>query len=93
MSVAAVLALGADFLGVTRLLLSLLPQETVGRLRLDVLYPVGGFKRCFDSEDGYEFRYPQVSSSRRRATSGLWWTDCGACLPVCPFISGCFDYR
>ena len=30
------------------------------RTRVDVLYPVRGFKRYVDEADGYEFRYPKV---------------------------------
>uniref|UniRef100_A0A0E0CCN4 PsbP C-terminal domain-containing protein n=1 Tax=Oryza meridionalis TaxID=40149 RepID=A0A0E0CCN4_9ORYZ len=54
---AAAAAVGANFGGVTSFLLGLSPQ--LGRsLRLDVLYPVGGFTRCLDSDNGFEFIYP-----------------------------------
>ncbi|XP_066313217.1 psbP domain-containing protein 7, chloroplastic-like [Miscanthus floridulus] len=54
---AAAAAVGANFGGVTSFLLSLSPE--LGRsLRLDVLYPVGGFTRCLDSDNGFEFIYP-----------------------------------
>jgi hypothetical protein len=49
---AAAAAVGANFGGVTSFLLGLSPQ--LGRsLRLDVLYPVGGFTRCLDSDNGF----------------------------------------
>jgi len=48
----AAAAVGANFGGVTSFLLSLSPE--LGRsLRLDVLYPVGGFTRCLDSDNGF----------------------------------------
>ncbi|KAL6840456.1 hypothetical protein ACP4OV_030266 [Aristida adscensionis] len=54
---AAAAAVGANFGGVTSFLLGLSPE--LGRsLRLDVLYPVGGFTRCLDSGNGFEFIYP-----------------------------------
>ncbi|KAM3354110.1 hypothetical protein ACQJBY_025003 [Aegilops geniculata] len=56
-STAAAAAVGANFGGVTSFLLGLSPE--LGRsLRLDVLYPVGGFTRCLDSDSGFEFIYP-----------------------------------
>jgi hypothetical protein len=54
------LALGADFLGITRSLLSLLPQETIDNSKIDRVFAARGFKRHVDEEDEYEFRYPQV---------------------------------
>ena len=51
-STAAAAAVGANFGGVTSFLLGLSPE--LGRsLRLDVLYPVGGFTRCLDSDNGF----------------------------------------
>uniref|UniRef100_A0A453GGW8 Uncharacterized protein n=1 Tax=Aegilops tauschii subsp. strangulata TaxID=200361 RepID=A0A453GGW8_AEGTS len=51
-STAAAAAVGANFGGVTSFLLGLSPE--LGRsLRLDVLYPVGGFTRCLDSDSGF----------------------------------------
>ncbi|KAL6616660.1 hypothetical protein ACP70R_038930 [Stipagrostis hirtigluma subsp. patula] len=56
---AAAAAVGANFGGVTSFLLGLSPE--LGRsLRLDVLYPVGGFTRCLDSDNGFEFIYPST---------------------------------
>jgi hypothetical protein len=54
---AAAAAVGANFGGVTSFLLGLSPE--LGRsLRLDVLYPVGGFTRCLDSDNGFGKRPP-----------------------------------
>jgi hypothetical protein len=48
---------GGDFLGVTEKLLDNNPGVAEA-LRLDVIYPVNGFKRCYQPEQGYEFLYP-----------------------------------
>uniref|UniRef100_A0A0F7H182 Photosystem II reaction center PsbP family protein n=1 Tax=Pelargonium australe TaxID=59866 RepID=A0A0F7H182_9ROSI len=54
---ASVVAVGANFCGITSFLLSLSPQN--GRsLKLDVLYPIEGFSRCIDTNEGFEFIYP-----------------------------------
>ncbi|XP_057423331.1 psbP domain-containing protein 7, chloroplastic [Lotus japonicus] len=54
---ASLVALGADFCGITSFLLGLSPEN--GRnLKLDVLYPIGGYSRCFDTKEGFEFIYP-----------------------------------
>ncbi|EFJ05837.1 hypothetical protein SELMODRAFT_4187, partial [Selaginella moellendorffii] len=55
---AAGLGIGANFLGTTSFVLGLNP-EVARSLRLDVLYPVRGFFRCFDTDKGFEFIYPQ----------------------------------
>lgn len=94
LSVATVLALGADILGTTSALLGNLPPDTVDELqyvknvgrrgsidagaccsilmpsipihtRLDVLYPIRGFKRFVNKDAGYEFRYPKVRAVER----------------------------
>ncbi|XP_074575773.1 psbP domain-containing protein 7, chloroplastic-like [Curcuma longa] len=58
LSSASLVALGANFGGLTSFLLGLSPE--LGRsLRLDVLYPVQGFARCLDSTHGFEFIYPE----------------------------------
>ncbi|XP_074573930.1 psbP domain-containing protein 7, chloroplastic-like [Curcuma longa] len=58
-SSASLVALGANFGGLTSFLLGLSPE--LGRsLRLDVLYPVEGFTRCLDSTHGFEFIYPET---------------------------------
>ena len=51
------LALGGNFLGVTGRLLSQRPGAAEA-LRLDIIYPVDGLKRCYNPEKGYEFVYP-----------------------------------
>ncbi|KAJ0734563.1 hypothetical protein HanPI659440_Chr11g0421511 [Helianthus annuus] len=55
---ASLVAVGANFAGTTSFLLGLSP-ETARNLKLDVLYPVKGFSRCINSEQGFEFIYPQ----------------------------------
>jgi len=52
------LALGGNFLGITGKLLEGSPAVAES-LRLDLIYPVGGFKRAFNPEKGYEFVYPE----------------------------------
>lgn len=53
------LALGSNFLGVTERALDLRPTLARER-RLDVLYPVGGYARCYRPERGYEFVVPRT---------------------------------
>lgn len=50
---AASIALGGNLFGVTSFLLGLDGGKTAGSLRLDALVPVDGFKRCFDSQNGF----------------------------------------
>ena len=57
-TLAASVAVGGNFLGTTSRLLALDGGRTAARLHLDVLYPVRGFKRCWDSQNGFEFLYP-----------------------------------
>lgn len=52
------LALGGNFLGITGKLLNGAP-DVAEALRLDLIYPVGGFKRAYNPEKGYEFVYPE----------------------------------
>ncbi|XP_059652425.1 psbP domain-containing protein 7, chloroplastic [Cornus florida] len=54
---ASVLALGANFAGITSFLLGLSP-ETGQNLKLDVLYPIAGYRRCVETNEGFEFVYP-----------------------------------
>ncbi|MQL71970.1 hypothetical protein Taro_004283 [Colocasia esculenta] len=54
---AALVALGANFAGVTSFLLGFYP-DLGRRLKLDALYPVGGYSRCLEPTDGFEFLYP-----------------------------------
>ncbi|KAI5398547.1 psbP domain-containing protein 7, chloroplastic isoform X1 [Lathyrus oleraceus] len=54
---ASLVALGANFGGITSFLLGLSPLN--GRkLKLDVLYPIGGYTRYIDTREGFEFIYP-----------------------------------
>ncbi|KAJ1387425.1 PsbP family [Sesbania bispinosa] len=54
---ASLVAVGANFGGITSFLLGLSPEN--GRnLKLDVLYPIGDYSRCFDTREGFEFIYP-----------------------------------
>jgi hypothetical protein len=54
---ATAIALAANFLGVTSGLLSLFP-EAAREQRLDIAYPVRGFKRHLDPQGCYTFIYP-----------------------------------
>ncbi|XP_052204669.1 psbP domain-containing protein 7, chloroplastic [Diospyros lotus] len=54
---ASLVALGANFAGITSFLLGFWPK-TGRNLKLDVLYPVGGFSRYVQTNEGFEFIYP-----------------------------------
>eukprot|EP01031_Cornospumella_fuschlensis_P047090 gene47090-57670_t len=54
---AVLLAVGANFLGVTSLALSTHP-EAARALQLDVLYPVQGLQRYVDEERRFSFVFP-----------------------------------
>ncbi|KMT13740.1 hypothetical protein BVRB_4g081180 [Beta vulgaris subsp. vulgaris] len=54
---ASLVAIGANFTGITSFLLGLSP-ETGRNLKLDVLYPIGGYSRCIQPDEGFEFIYP-----------------------------------
>lgn len=54
---ASLVAVGANFGGVTSFLLGLF-QETSRSLKLDVIYPIRGYSRCIDTSQGFEFIYP-----------------------------------
>lgn len=60
---AAAVALGGNLGGVTSGLLALDGGELAGRLRLDVLVPVRGLKRCYDAANGFGAR-PAGSAGR-----------------------------
>lgn len=62
------LALGSNFMGGTSALLSLAPGPSRSA-RLDLVYPVAGFKRCVDPEGGsFSFIYPaRLLADQRRA--------------------------
>lgn len=48
----SVLAIGANFGGVTSFVLGLSPE--FGRnLKLDVVYPISGYRRCMDTVEGF----------------------------------------
>ncbi|EEF49862.1 conserved hypothetical protein [Ricinus communis] len=54
---ASLVAVGANFGGITSSLLGLSPES--GRnLKLDVLYPIQGYSRCIQTNEGFEFIYP-----------------------------------
>ncbi|CAO2832744.1 unnamed protein product [Amaranthus hypochondriacus] len=54
---ASLVAIGANFTGITSFLLGLSP-ETGRNLKLDVIYPIGGYSRCIQQNEGFEFIYP-----------------------------------
>ncbi|XAR49120.1 hypothetical protein NMG60_11032192 [Bertholletia excelsa] len=54
---ASLVALGANFAGITSFLLGFSP-ETGRNLKLDVLYPIGGYSRYVQTNEGFEFIYP-----------------------------------
>ncbi|KAJ6775473.1 hypothetical protein OIU79_018606 [Salix purpurea] len=54
---ASLVAVGANFGGITSFLLGFWPES--GRnVKLDVLYPIGGYSRCIETNEGFEFIYP-----------------------------------
>ncbi|CAM9771798.1 unnamed protein product [Ectocarpus fasciculatus] len=53
-------ALGGNLFGVTSALLGSVAPEASRDLRVDLLFPIGGFKRFYSPEDGYEFMYPDA---------------------------------
>ncbi|KAL2231206.1 psbP domain-containing protein 7, chloroplastic [Sesamum indicum] len=55
---ASLLAVGANFGGATSFLLGFSP-EAARSLKLDALYPVGGYSRYIDTNEGFEFVYPE----------------------------------
>ncbi|GAB4835813.1 hypothetical protein Ancab_000729 [Ancistrocladus abbreviatus] len=54
---ASLVAVGANFAGITSFLLGFSPETGRG-LKLDVLYPIGGYSRCIEPNEGFEFIYP-----------------------------------
>ncbi|KAE9589594.1 hypothetical protein Lal_00000376 [Lupinus albus] len=54
---ASLVAVGANFGGITSFLLGFSPQNS-RYLKLDVLYPIQGYTRCIDTSEGFEFIYP-----------------------------------
>jgi hypothetical protein len=57
-SSAAAVALVGNLGGLTSGLLGLDGGAAAGRLRLDALFPVNGFRRAVDRQNGFEFLYP-----------------------------------
>ncbi|GER57770.1 PsbP-like protein [Striga asiatica] len=55
---ASLLAVGANLGGVSSFLLSFSPEASRS-LKLDALYPVGGYSRYIDTNEGFEFVYPE----------------------------------
>ncbi|CAI7786617.1 unnamed protein product [Closterium sp. NIES-53] len=51
------LALGSNFLGSTSALLGVV-EDPARSARLDVLFPIKGYKRCYDTANGFEFLFP-----------------------------------
>lgn len=49
---ASLVAVGANFAGITSFLLGFSPENS-RNLKLDVLYPVGGYSRCIESTEGF----------------------------------------
>lgn len=49
---ASVVAVGANFAGVTSFLLGYFPDNSRS-LKLDELYPIGGYSRCIEREEGF----------------------------------------
>ena len=45
--------LASNFGGITGGLLSLDGGKLAGRLKVDALFPVAGYKRCLDTQNGY----------------------------------------
>ena len=48
----------ANFANITSGILSLDGGNIARKLRADVLYPVGGYRRCLDLQNGFQFLYP-----------------------------------
>lgn len=57
-AVALIIAFGANFMQITSFLMSNTQPEFFRAQRIDQLYSIGGFNRCYDVEDQYEFIYP-----------------------------------
>lgn len=56
---AITLAIGANFLGGTSVLLSSTFPEYFQQHQFDQIYPINGYKRHVDTQDHYEFRIPE----------------------------------
>lgn len=49
---ASLVAVGANFAGITSFLLGISP-DNARRLKLDVLYPISGYSRCIEGNEGF----------------------------------------
>ena len=58
-SLAIIIALGANFLGITTALISNTNPSYFRSLGVDQLYSINGFRRASNTEDKYEFIFPQ----------------------------------
>ncbi|ERN16980.1 psbP domain-containing protein 7, chloroplastic [Amborella trichopoda] len=62
---ASLVAFGANFGGIMSSVLGLSPES--GRnLKLDVIYPIDGYSRCYEPSKGFEFIYPSSWVGDRR---------------------------
>ena len=68
-AVGLAVALGSDFIGITSLLLGLAPDLS-RELRADLLYPVQGFKRCYETSRGFGECLSQCGSTSPLQTFG-----------------------
>jgi len=57
-ALAIILALGANFIGITSTLMSITNPEYFRSLKLDELYAINDFRRYSDADDKYEFVFP-----------------------------------
>ena len=57
-ALALILAIGANFLGMTSSILTSSNPEFFRSIKLDQLYSIGGFRRYVNSENKYEFIFP-----------------------------------
>ena len=64
------MALGANFLGVTSLVLSKNFEGFARDARLDVVYAVNGYRREVNEEKGYEFLFPNEYWRTKRSRRG-----------------------
>ncbi|XVF57490.1 hypothetical protein PTKIN_Ptkin06aG0209400 [Pterospermum kingtungense] len=62
---ASLVAVGANFGGLTSFLLVLAP-DSGRKLKLDVLYPIEGYSRRIENNEGFEFIYPASWVGDRR---------------------------
>ena len=81
-AVGLAVALGSDFIGITSLLLGLAPDLS-RELRTDLLYPVQGFKRCYEASRGFgECSFPFGCRSLFSLSSLCFNEQPGMCVTV-----------